>query len=181
MLRVPPSVPSLCAMGARCWVGGSPSPLPPSAAARVRRRQKFGGGGLVTVCPLSGSCALRAHWEPSSGSYSLSRGGSPALLCSPPRSLAAHRWRALLGGGSPPPSTPRRLLALGACNRSGGPLSSLYPLSGSCTVLALREFSSPPLHLSLSHTVDCGPWPSSPVVGPTLAWPLSDTSDATLL
>ena len=67
-----------CAPAARRWRallgGGSPSPFFPSSAARVRRGRPF-GGPLVAVCPLLGSRALRAHWEPPSGSRSPPHGG----------------------------------------------------------------------------------------------------------
>ena len=59
-LGVPP-VPLLHDVGARCWVGGPPPPLPTSAATCVKRGQPFGGSprlGLSSVGFLSGERAL---------------------------------------------------------------------------------------------------------------------------
>ena len=58
-----PTVPSLRAVGARCWVGVPPPPSPPPAATCVRRAQPFGGGGLSYVSPSSGSYAALALRE----------------------------------------------------------------------------------------------------------------------
>ena len=100
----------------------------------------------------------------------------------PPRSFLVRRGRALMGGGSPSPFPPsaaarvRRGQPFG-----GGGLSSVSPPSvSSCTALSLRGVSSPPSPYGRPDLWVVAQWPSSPDAGPTLAWPLADSFNATL-
>ena len=97
------------------------------------------------------------------------------LLGVPPRSLYARHGRALLGGGSPSPFPPRRPLALGARNRSGGRLSSVSLSAGSLSLRALLGVSSPPSSLWV---FPVAPWPSSAGAGPALTGPPTDAAVA---
>ena len=79
-----------------------------------------------------------------------------------------------------PPPPPYRPLALGACDCSGGPLSSVSPSAGSRSELALRGFSSPPSSCWILALCCVAPWPSSAGAGPALACTPTNASDATL-
>ena len=98
------------------------------------------GSALVSVLPPLVSCVLSVHWVPPSGLCSLSHDGVPCF------------WV----GGPPPPSPPRQPLALSACNRLGGTLSSVSPPLGSCAGRALGFFV-PLLCPNLSRSVLRGP------------------------
>ena len=121
VIRGFPPVPLMRAVGACYWVGGPPPPSPPWQPLALGAGSRS-GGGLGSVRPPSGSRALRARWEP------------PFRSCSPPhgvvlrccdrgfpldpslRAMGTHCWL----GVPPPPSSPRRMLALGARDRLGG-------------------------------------------------------------
>ena len=92
------------------------------------------------------------------------------------RAMGARCWVRV----PPLPSPPRRPLALGARNRSGGILSSVSPLAGSRSELALQGFSSPPSSRWIPALCCVAPWLYSYGAGPALAWPPTDASDATL-
>ena len=152
-----PPVPLLHAVDAHCGVGVPPPPSPPlrplALGAGVRS-----GGRLISVRPPSGSCTLRACWDLPSGSCSPLHGGVSRCCArgSPPNtSLCAMSVRCWVGF-PPPPPPPRRPLSLGARDRSGGPLPSISPSSGSRCKLALRGFCTPPHPVGVLH---CVVWP----------------------
>ena len=127
-------------------VWGSP-PLPLLNSVREVRKLLFGGvppySALRLRAVVERSGCVRPAWGgplsplPEHGLRTMMGGGTPFLLwplalherralpCLGvlPRSLAARRGRALLGGGSPPSPPPWRLHILSACDRSGGLLS----------------------------------------------------------
>ena len=153
-----PPVPLMRAVGACYWVGGPPPPSPPWQPLALGAGSRS-GGGLGSVRPPSGSRALRARWEPPSGSCSPPHG--VVLRCcargSPPDpSLRAMSTRCWLGVPLPP-SSPRRMLALGARDRSGG--GALLRLSVVQLPLRARPpgVFIPPLLLLVSRYVWCGP------------------------
>ena len=87
-------------------------------------------------------------------------------------------WARAAGWGFPTPFPFWRPLTLGACNRSGGPLSSVSPPSVSRYERARLGFSSPSSSQIRPTLWFVAPWLSSPAAGPALARPLSDDSDA---
>ena len=170
-----------CAPWARAAGWGVPSPLTPLDAARVKRVQPFGGGPRLCRSAIGLLRSERVLGAPLWFRFPFAWGG-PVLQCSgsPPlpslRAVGARFWV-----GVPPPSySPRRPLALGVRNRSGGPLSSVYPPSGSCAELARLGFLSPSSYQVRTALWFMPPRPSSPAAGPALAGPLSDASDTTL-
>ena len=150
--------------------GGSPSSIPPSAAARVSRGQQFGGTpciGLSSVGLLHSESLLGAPlWILSPFAWGVTRcsvWGSPPMpsLCA----VGARCWLRV----SPPPSPlpPPKLAARVRRGRPfGGGLYSVSLPSGSRATLTRRGFSSPPFSRVRPALWVVAPWPSSPVADP---------------
>ena len=188
---LPPS-PACHALIAHAAVWGGP-PLPLSSGCVWRLRVEAVCGGCARR--LRAEAARRGCVQPARGAPPyllptrvlhtlLGQGGPllllflalqrvPTLTClgTPPRSLAACRGSALLGGGSPPLSPPWRPQMLSARNRSEIPLPSFLaprmPHTGSvrCRVLS-------PSSVALPSCLACSPvvsWPSVLTRSPPLA------------
>ena len=115
------------------------------------------GGPIVSVHPLSGSCALRARREPPSGSWCPPCGEYSCWPSrgSPPRFLAVRHGRALFGGVSPSFFPPLASACVRRARTFQGPLSSVALLAVFPIPIALSSGFVPPL-LPLWVSVSCG-------------------------
>ena len=141
------------------------------------------GGLLISVRPPSGSRALRARWEPPSGSWRPPHRGLSHWCShgSPPDSLLRAMGARCWVGVTPTPPPPCRPLTLGARDRSGGTLSSVSPSAVSLSELALLGFLSPPSSRCFLPLLIVAPWPFSAGAGPALDWPPTDDAAASFL